>query len=268
MSQLCVFATLSMLLVPNVLAEQCGKQADDALCPSGYCCSNFGWCGTTGDYCDPDKCQSQCPPPPPPPCPPPPFTPPPPAPSPDITEIIGSELFKKMLSYGTRIGVLLGASTPTMPLSKRQGISLVLPPLVTLVTVKGSNYNYGPCGVAIGEDLLGNPDLVENDVLISFKAALWFWMTPQPPKPSCHDVIIGKWVPSPTDQKANRFPGYGVITNIINGGLECGHGPDDRVKNRIGFYLRYCPILGVSPGENLDCGDQRPFPPALLFNSM
>lgn len=34
-----------------------------------------------------------------------------------------------------------------------------------------------------------------------------------------------------------ELQGYGVITNIINGGLECGHGgPDNRVEDGIGFY--------------------------------
>ncbi|CAN4086355.1 unnamed protein product [Withania somnifera] len=131
------------------------------------------------------------------------------------------------------------------------------------------NYNYGPCGVAIGEDLLGNPDLVATNTLISFKTAFWFWMTPQAPKPSCHDVILGNWEPSPADTAANRLPGYGVITNIINGGLECNtQGPDERVKDRIGFYRRYCDILGVSPGENLDCQDQMSFGVGLLLDSM
>ena len=130
------------------------------------------------------------------------------------------------------------------------------------------NYNYGPCGAAIGEDLLNNPDLVATDSLISFKSALWFWMTPQPPKPSCHDVILGRWKPSNSDLAANRLPGYGVCTNIINGGLECGRGNDSRVQNRIGFYRRYCQILGVSPGENLDCGNQRPFGYGLLVDTM
>uniref|UniRef100_A0A1S3ZRV9 chitinase n=1 Tax=Nicotiana tabacum TaxID=4097 RepID=A0A1S3ZRV9_TOBAC len=130
------------------------------------------------------------------------------------------------------------------------------------------NYNYGPCGVAIGENLLGDPDLVAANTVISFETALWFWMTPQPPKPSSHDVILGIWEPTPSDIAANRLPGYGVITNIINGGLECGHGPDKRVQSRIGFYLRYCQILDVSPGENLDCSDQRSFADGLLFNSM
>jgi len=121
------------------------------------------------------------------------------------------------------------------------------------------NYNYGPAGEALGVDLLNNPDLVAKDPTISFETALWFWMTPQTPKPSCHDVITDRWTPSAADVPAGRLPGYGVITNIINGGLECGIGPDSRVADRIGFYKRYCDILEVSYGDNLDCYNQRPF---------
>uniref|UniRef100_N1R5P5 chitinase n=1 Tax=Aegilops tauschii TaxID=37682 RepID=N1R5P5_AEGTA len=121
------------------------------------------------------------------------------------------------------------------------------------------NYNYGPAGRAIGVDLLNNPDLVAADATVSFKTALWFWMTAQANKPSSHAVITGQWTPSGTDNAAGRVPGYGVITNIINGGLECGRGQDDRVANRIGFYKRYCDVLGVGYGNNLDCYNQRPF---------
>ncbi|WOK92859.1 pathogenesis-related protein 3 [Canna indica] len=89
---------------------------------------------------------------------------------------------------------------------------------------------------------------------------LWFWMTAQLPKPSCHDVITGRWTPSPADKSAGRLPGYGVITNIINGGIECGKGQNAAVADRIGFYKRYCDILGVKPyGDNLDCNSQKPF---------
>nr|AUN87492.1 chitinase [Camellia fraterna] len=132
------------------------------------------------------------------------------------------------------------------------------------------NYNYGQAGSALGLDLLNNPDLVETDPVISFKTALWFWMTTQLPKPSCHDVIIGNWTPTPADQAAGRVPGYGVITNIINGGLECGRGPDSRVESRIGFYKRYCSdeIFDVSTGDNLDCNNQLPFGFGLLLDSM
>ncbi|GAB2271430.1 hypothetical protein Dimus_006267 [Dionaea muscipula] len=121
------------------------------------------------------------------------------------------------------------------------------------------NYNYGQCGDSIGQPLLANPDLVADDALISFETAIWFWMTPQGDKPSCHDVITGNWSPSSADQAAGRLPGYGVITNIINGGVECGKGQDASVADRIGFYTRYCNILGVNPGNNLDCYNQAPF---------
>ncbi|KAK3014049.1 hypothetical protein RJ639_008043 [Escallonia herrerae] len=122
-----------------------------------------------------------------------------------------------------------------------------------------NNYNYGPAGRAIGVDLLKNPDLVASDPTISFKTGLWFWMTPQSPKPSSHDVITGRWRPTSTDSAAGRAPGYGVITNIINGGIECGKGPNAEVADRIGFYQRYCDILKVAYGGNLDCYNQKPF---------
>ncbi|GLT44668.1 hypothetical protein SLA2020_185530 [Shorea laevis] len=121
------------------------------------------------------------------------------------------------------------------------------------------NYNYGPAGNAINYNLLNNPDAVETDATISFKTALWFWMTPQSPKPSSHDVITGKWTPSALDTAAGRVPGYGVITNIINGGIECGKGPNAQVADRIGFYKRYCDLLKVGYGNNLDCYNQKPF---------
>ena len=112
---------------------------------------------------------------------------------------------------------------------------------------------------------MNNPDLVATDPVISFKTALWFWMTPQSPKPSCHAVITGTWKPSGADQSAGRVPGYGAITNIINGGLECGQGRKAQVEDRIGFYKRYCDIFKVGYGNNLDCYNQRPFGSGLLL---
>ncbi|CAI9761667.1 unnamed protein product [Fraxinus pennsylvanica] len=118
---------------------------------------------------------------------------------------------------------------------------------------------YGPAGKAIGSNLLNNLDAVANDPTISFKTALWFSRAPQTPKPSCHDAISGRWRPLPADSTAGRVPGYGVVTNIINGGIECGKGSNPKVEDRIGFYKRYCDLLGVGYGPNLDCYNQRPF---------
>ncbi|PPD89351.1 hypothetical protein GOBAR_DD13715 [Gossypium barbadense] len=132
------------------------------------------------------------------------------------------------------------------------------------------NYNYGQFGESIGqkEELLQHPEVLKTDVTLSFMSALWFWMTAQPPKPSCHSVMTGEWIPSEDDVAAGRLPGYGVTTNIINGGLECGRGPDSRVDDRIKFYETYCDILGVSYGLNLDCYYQRPFNLGFLVESI
>ncbi|KAE8807254.1 Chitinase 10 [Hordeum vulgare] len=122
------------------------------------------------------------------------------------------------------------------------------------------NYNYGPAGEALCFDGLGNPEVVASDPDVAFKAALWFWMTPQEPKPSCHDVMLGRYVPTEADKQANRTAGFGLTTNIINGGLECNRTGDPRVEDRIGYYRRYCEILKVDDlGDNLDCAQQLPY---------
>ncbi|KAL5819014.1 hypothetical protein ACOSQ4_022856 [Xanthoceras sorbifolium] len=107
------------------------------------------------------------------------------------------------------------------------------------------NSNVGQAGRIIKADMVNNPDMATTDPVISFKATIWFWMTPQANKPSSHSVITGRWTPSDAvDSSTNRVLGYDVITNIIGDGLECERGADDRVASRIGFYRRYCDILG------------------------
>ncbi|KAF8762683.1 hypothetical protein HU200_009212 [Digitaria exilis] len=113
---------------------------------------------------------------------------------------------------------------------------------------------------ALGFDGLGNPEIVAGDSLVAFKTALWFWMTARAPKPSCHDVMVGRYRPSYNDTVANRVPGFGLTTNIINGGIECGSpGVPAAVNDRIGFFRRYCGLLGVDVGNNLDCAQQTPY---------
>jgi hypothetical protein len=71
------------------------------------------------------------------------------------------------------------------------------------------SYNYIQAGAALGFDGLNNPELVASDPVLSFKTAIWFWMTPQAPKPSCHDVMQGLWIPTAADLAAGRVAGYG-----------------------------------------------------------
>ncbi|MRG91891.1 hypothetical protein GF068_08130 [Polyangium spumosum] len=115
------------------------------------------------------------------------------------------------------------------------------------------NYNYGQAGDALGLPLLTDPDQVTSDGTVAFRTGAWFWMTPQSPKPSCHDVMTGAWTPSMQDQMLGRAPGFGMTINIINGGLECNQPTNTKVEDRVGFYLRYTQMLGVDPGPNLYC---------------
>ena len=115
------------------------------------------------------------------------------------------------------------------------------------------NYNYGQAGDALGVDLLADPDLVRDDSELAIQTALWFWMTEQLPKPSAHDVMVGSWVPSPQDEAAGRLPGFGMTTNIINGGLECNMPGNAKVEDRVGFFDRYTELLDTDVGDNVYC---------------
>jgi len=124
------------------------------------------------------------------------------------------------------------------------------------------NYNYGLFSEMVLGDkeiLLNNPDLLTTDAELSFAAAIWFWVTPQEPKPSCHDVMSGNWVPTDADSLAGRKPGFGAVMNIVNGGLECGGVKSDRNKFRLQYYLAFCKKMKVDPGSNISCDYQQPY---------
>lgn len=54
---LCVLA--AALAVTVASGQQCGQQAGGATCRDCLCCSRFGFCGDTSEYCG-AGCQSQC----------------------------------------------------------------------------------------------------------------------------------------------------------------------------------------------------------------
>jgi len=128
------------------------------------------------------------------------------------------------------------------------------------------NGNYGYASDCIFGDkkvLLNNPDLVQTDPVTAFKTAIYFWMTPQSNKPSAHDVMIGNWQPNAADRAKGRVPGFGMTTNIINGGVDCGKGDNVQSMNdRIGFYKHFLKLLGVVDNNcACSCGKMKPFAP-------
>lgn len=52
---------ISLATTTTATAQQCGRQAGGKLCPGNQCCSQWGYCGTTDDYClSSNNCQSNC----------------------------------------------------------------------------------------------------------------------------------------------------------------------------------------------------------------
>lgn len=122
------------------------------------------------------------------------------------------------------------------------------------------NYNYGPFSQVMFGDvnvLLQDPDLVARSWL-NLSSAVFFFMTPQAPKPSMLHVIDGTWQPNAHDTSLNLEAGFGVTTNIINGGVECGTSSGEEIAqsaNRIKYYRGHAENLNVpiAADEVLGC---------------
>ncbi|PHU23618.1 Pro-hevein [Capsicum chinense] len=54
-----VILLLFALLLTTTSAQNCGRQAGGRACANRLCCSQFGFCGTTREYCG-AGCQSNC----------------------------------------------------------------------------------------------------------------------------------------------------------------------------------------------------------------
>ncbi|MEN0055912.1 MAG: chitinase [Mucilaginibacter sp.] len=126
------------------------------------------------------------------------------------------------------------------------------------------NGNYGLASNCIFGDpkiLLNNPDLVETDPVVAFKAAIYFWMTPETHKPSAHDVMTGKWQPNAVDKAKGRTPGFGMTINIVNGEVECNKGDNMyNMNDRIGFYQFFLKKMGLTDANcACSCGKMEPY---------
>ncbi|WP_306847382.1 glycoside hydrolase family 19 protein [Aeromonas hydrophila] len=126
------------------------------------------------------------------------------------------------------------------------------------------NYNYGPFSEAMFgtvRTLLDNPEKVA-DTWLNLASAVFFFVYPQPPKPSMLHVIDGTWQPNAHDRQSGLVPGFGVTTQIINGGVECGGAAEHaQSQNRITYYQAQAQYLGVPvpADEVLGCKNMKVF---------
>ncbi|BBN09524.1 basic endochitinase B [Marchantia polymorpha subsp. ruderalis] len=290
-----LLALVVPFLVQGSLAQTCGSQAGGALCAGGLCCSEFGFCGTTTAYCA-TRCQSQCTSTPSTPsgsC----GT----SLGGVVSQSLYQSLFPNRNAIYSYENMITAASffpsfatTGDCNTRKKEvaaffaHISHETSGLVYTEEIDKAaycdpdypcaagkqyfgrgplqltwNYNYKQCGdsSAVSLDLVNNPDQVAQNGVIAFKAAIWFWMTAQNPKPACHAVITGGWSPSSSDSADGRTATFGMTTVIINGGLECGSGASNPERNteRVSLFNSMSSAFGVSPGSGLSCASMKPY---------
>ncbi|APA71517.1 chitinase [Janthinobacterium sp. 1_2014MBL_MicDiv] len=127
------------------------------------------------------------------------------------------------------------------------------------------NYNYGPFSQAMHDGdqsvLLKNPDLVASTWL-NLASATFFFVYPQPPKPSMLHVLDGTWVPNAADTTAGAGNNFATTIMIIN--AECGQGTEKQAaQNRIDYYKQFAADMGWDySGEQLSCANMQRFTPA------
>ena len=95
-------------------------------------------------------------------------------------------------------------------------------------------------------------------------AGIWFYMTPQDPKPSMHDVMTGFFIPNENDVAKNITASFGTTTNIINGGVECGGTVENsKSASRGEYYLKWLDFFDLPAEGGLGCANQSP---GMLWN--
>nr|VDD57337.1 unnamed protein product [Brassica oleracea] len=222
------------------------QTAGEVLRSEYLCCSQFGFCGSTSDYCGVGCQQGPC------------FAPPP-ANGVSVDEIVTQEFFN---------GIIDQAEIGSVDDSRREiaaffaHVTHETGHFCYIEEINGPsrdycdenatqypcnpnkgyygrgpiqlswNFNYGPAGTAIGFDGLNAPETVATDPVISFKTALWYWTNRVQP-------VISQ--------------GYGATIRAINGALECDGANSATVQARVRYYTEYCRQLGVDPGNNLTC---------------
>lgn len=118
------------------------------------------------------------------------------------------------------------------------------------------NYNYGPFSQVMfnGDQsvLLNDPDRVAESWL-NLSSAVFFFVFPQPPKPSMLHVVDGTWVPNSFDISRGLGNNFPTTIQIIN--AECQDATTKpAAQNRIDYYKQFATDLGWNYSqENMNC---------------
>ena len=109
--------------------------------------------------------------------------------------------------------------------------------------------------------LLDDPDLfVHDNGYLALASAMWFYMSPQSPKPSMHEIVTGLYEPNERDTSVGITNDFGATTLIINGGLECGSlTPSTGASNRAMYYSDLLAYFALPSETGTGCEDMGSF---------
>ncbi len=150
-------------------------------------------------------------------------------------------------------------------------------------------YNYAAFSAAFLGDpqaLLSQPDRVAREGYLAIASGIWFHMSPRPPVPSIHDVLVGRYQPAGGHAGVERDHHGGVrdrfeaTVSIINGAYECSPPPGSLVAkqsaNRFRYYTSLLEYLGAEKdaieasygaGKVCNIANGNPWPGApIIFN--
>ena len=111
--------------------------------------------------------------------------------------------------------------------------------------------------------LLSWPDMVAYDGKLYFASAIWFVMAHQSPKPSIHDVMLGRYQPTAckTSSDCNGLlydattgvkNNFNVTIEVVNGGPECRGKNAQSSANRSNGFIQMLDLLkAVKVGSEL-----------------
>ncbi|KAL5574709.1 hypothetical protein UlMin_016408 [Ulmus minor] len=263
-----LLATLVVLatILANAAAQNCG-------CSPNLCCSKFGYCGSTDEYCG-EGCQSG-------PC----KSSKPTTPRTGaVANVVTQAFFNGVINKGTgncpgksfytRDAFLNAANTykqfgsGSAEASKREiaaffaHVSHETGFLCKIDETGGENHDYcdktstaNPCNPNKKYFGRGPLQLTWNYNYGAAGRAIKFDGLNAPETVGTNAVVSFKaslwfWM---ENVHGVISQGFGATTRKINGALECDGKQPGLVQARINYYKDYCNQLGVSPGNNLSC---------------
>ncbi|KAK9200786.1 hypothetical protein WN944_015985 [Citrus x changshan-huyou] len=189
------------------------------------CCSQWGYCGTSDEYCGAGSQQG-------------PYDAPPATNDVSVVDIVTPKFFNGILNQADASCVGKNFYSRSAFLDALGSFSQFgrtgaeEDTMREIAAFFAHNFNYGPDRNIISFDKLNAPATVANYPIIAFKIALRFWTN---------------------NVQSLMNQGFGATIRAINDELECDGGNPSIVQSRIRYFSQYYNQLRVSTGDNLTC---------------